>query len=126
MAVGSSCCCSRRRGSGSNLEGFSCRLAYVGNVGGMTSSGRCHSFLVLAVLEYFMEQDQAGRTGRNYNICFDRSKISNCECGIYLYGNEDSGGEGKLLQGELPLEGHLSKSDFHDKTGMSDEGKRGK
>lgn len=126
MAVGSSHCCSRHRGSGSNLGGFSCRLAYVGNVGGMTSSGRCHSFSVLAVLEYFVEQDQAGRTGRNYNICFDWSKISNCECGIYLYGNEDSGGAGTLLQGELPLEGHLLKSDFHDKTGMSDEGKRGK
>lgn len=54
-----------------NRRFFPHRFAYAGSVGGVTGAGRCHRFPVLAVLEYFAEQDQAGRTGRNYNICFD-------------------------------------------------------
>lgn len=47
---------------------FSCR--FIGSVGGVPSARRCHSFLAPAILEYFVEQEQAGRTGRK-NICFD-------------------------------------------------------
>lgn len=56
---------------------FSCRFTYAGNGGGVTSAGICHGFPVLAGLEYFAEQDQASRTGRNYEICFDYSEMSN-------------------------------------------------
>lgn len=52
------------------LKVFSCRFVGSHNVGGVTSARRCHSFSVPAVLEYFVEQEQAGRTGRN-NTCFD-------------------------------------------------------
>lgn len=61
----------RCQSSVSETKGFFCRLTYAGNVGGVTSAGRCHSFPVLAVLGYVLERDQDGRTGRNYNICFD-------------------------------------------------------